>query len=70
MSDLLQKLEDRVVALVEELETTKQTLNTLRPENQRLSADLDAAKNEGSADESKLQGILSLLEDVGEKTPA
>jgi regulator of replication initiation timing len=57
MNDILQQLENKVVALVDEIEKLRATNRQLATENHEI-------KGGSQHDEEKLRGILSLLEDV------
>lgn len=64
MYDMLQKLEDKVITLVEELENMRSKMANLVRENQALREEATAAQATSGNSEEKLRGILSLLEDA------
>lgn len=57
MLNELQRLEDKIIGLVDELEK-------LRGENQQLRAESGELKQQSTNENEKLRGILSLLEGV------
>lgn len=57
MSDFLQRLEDKVLSLVSEVEA-------LREANKRLLVENDELKQRTETESDKLRGILSLLDGV------
>ena len=70
MNDLLQALEDKVVALVDELEGLRAKLNEAQKENQELKANNQSMQSRVTTDQDKLEGILSLLDTVVGSAPA
>lgn len=56
--DLLQRLEDKMVAICSELEEA-------RKEILRLTTDLNTSKQKEEANMTKLQGLIGLLDTVG-----
>jgi len=69
MNDMLQKLEDKVVSLVDELDALRGKLKTLVKENQELRYENQTHREKASADQEKLQGIVNLLDSM-EENPA
>lgn len=64
MIDVLQKLEDRVINLVDELETLRAKLSVLVQENQAIRAENESLKGRSESEQEKLRGILNLLDGV------
>lgn len=64
MNEILQRLEDKVITLVDEMEALRGKLTSLVQENHALKADLASTKNQTETEQEKLRGILNLLEGV------
>jgi|GEM_PF-2539483 regulator of replication initiation timing len=70
MSQMLQKLEDSVISLIDEVEHLRAEMITLTEDNQRLKAEVDEVRGQTSSEQVKLESILSLLDDVDAAKPA
>lgn len=66
---LFEELERRVLALVEELETSREQNKQLTTENQQLRHEMSQLQNKTSTESEKLESLLSLLDGVSSKSP-
>lgn len=64
MNDTLQRLEDKVISLVDELESLRTKLRAMTQENQELQRASQELKELETARQEKLQGLVSLLDSV------
>ncbi len=64
MNDMLQRLEDKVISLVDELESLRAKLRTATRENQELQQLNQELRLQESTQQEKLQGLVSLLDSI------
>ena len=64
MSDMLQKLEDKVISLVSELEALRSKMKILVKETQELKYENQELRSQIENDKEKLKGIVSLLDSL------
>lgn len=69
MIDILQRLEDRVINLVDELESLRTKLAVLVQENHHIKAENQHLKARSESEQEKLSGILNLLDGVDAVLP-
>jgi regulator of replication initiation timing len=68
--NLLQKLEEKMMVLLSEIEDSRQEIKKLKEENGMLRIEVEQRAIQKSSHEKKLQDILSLLESVATDTNA
>lgn len=66
--NLLQKLEEKMMLLLSEIEDSRQEIKKLKEENGMLRIEVEQRAIQKSTHEKKLQDILSLLESVAADT--
>lgn len=64
MNDMLQKLEDRIIQLLEEMETKQSHIQELKHNNQALSEENERLKQTAEQETQKIESMLKLLDGV------